>query len=170
MKCVLLGIFLLCASVLTGLKASVPHIDDGSIVALKLRVEILLEKGVSPTDVAKEIFCNLGDGQYYSKTAFLDAFQPFIHEGLWPDFENGWTAIYDAIEAGSVRRLSSERETGHIRCFFGTMMTLWRGQDDCLEQQMTSTFSFFNFPTHMNLIRAADEALATKIDLFFEGA
>ena len=87
--------------------------------------QILLKGGMTPAKVAGEIFPEPEEGVYYSLPVLLKAFESFVHPDLWDDFSDGWGAIYQGVEAGSVKRLSSKRETAHMRCHFQTMMELW---------------------------------------------
>src|SRR5690606_34247938 len=62
----------------------------------------------------------------YSLEEFLKGFNPLIHPDLWDDFKVGWSAIYDGYEEAKksdkpARRLSAEKETEHIHCFYNSL-------------------------------------------------
>ncbi|MDP4840110.1 MAG: hypothetical protein NWR43_00770 [Alphaproteobacteria bacterium] len=106
----------------------------------------------------------------YSLEEFLKGFNPLIHPDLWDDFKVGWSAIYDGYEEAlysdkPARRLSVEKETEHIHCFYNSL----RGSDPLdFEMQKITIYSRFLAPTHRRLIAAKNSDLADRVTDFMQ--
>ncbi len=106
---------------------------------------------------------------HYSKEEFLAGFKLLIHDHLWGDFAAGWSAIYDgyteAPKSDKPKRLSVEKETEHIHCFYNSL----RGSDPLdFDMQKITIYSRFLAPTHKRLIAAKNSDLADRVTDFMQ--
>ncbi|NCP62139.1 MAG: hypothetical protein GW748_02360 [Alphaproteobacteria bacterium] len=109
----------------------------------------------------------------YSLEEFLKGFKSLVHNDLWDDFKVGWSAIYDGYEEAldsdkPARRLSVEKETEHIHCFYNSLRGSNPLDEDYLEMQKITIYSRFLAPTHRRLIAAKNSDLADRVTDFMQ--